>query len=163
MDTPLKRTCYDWVLEISAFLGLLGVFSPLCFYGRLSDKDLIPIHYNASGQIDGWGDRSDLLLLAFFTLLLYLGLFFGERFYKKFNYPVKIADHNAGLLYRLAVRLLRHLKLLLVAFFAYLNISSLMVGLGEGSGANGTVMILYLVCLFALLIFYYVKMFSLKA
>lgn len=158
MNTPLRRTGYDWVLEILAFLGLLGVFFPLCFWGQLNSQHLIPIHYNLHGQVDGWGNRSDLLILALIALLLYLGLFFSEKFCKKFNYPVRVTDGNADTLYRLAVRMVRHLKFPVMFIFAYLNISSLRTALGEGPGISGGIMGALVVCLFIILIYFYARM-----
>ena len=52
--------------------------------------DTIPIHYNASGQADGFSDKPSLWLLP----VLALGMVVGMRFLIKFT--VKINEHKMG-------------------------------------------------------------------
>ena len=160
MDVISRRTYYDWILEGIAFLGLICAFLPLFYYNQLGDKKLIPTHYNMYGEIDGWEGRESLFVLALVVLLIYTGLLFTEKFYKKFNYPIKIKDKNATHIYRTGIRLQRHLRALIMIFFAYLNISGLMVGLGKCSGASGFIIILFPICLLGLLIFFCIQMYA---
>jgi hypothetical protein len=46
-------------------------------------------------------------LFSLLALFFYVGLSFLERFYHKFNYPVKVTENNATTLYKLALGALR--------------------------------------------------------
>lgn len=162
MDAPTKRNSYDRIIEILSLVCLLGTFVPLLFYKDLGEGTLIPIHYNASGQIDGWGDRSDLWHLPVIATLFYIGFTVLERFYKKFNYPVRVTASNAPVLYKLAVRMTRLLKLLILLLFAYLAIASHTTAIWKTSGINNWIMNGMMTGLFAALLFYCIKMIEAK-
>lgn len=162
MDTPVRRTRYDRIIEILSLLCLLATFVPLLFYNNLDKGILIPIHYNNSGQIDGWGDRSYLWNLPVVASAIYVVLSIIERFYKKFRYPVQVTTNNAPVLYKLAVRMIRQLKLNFLLIFAYLNIFSFATAMGKVSGVNGWIMTGLIAGLFVTLFVYYIKMVEAK-
>lgn len=47
----------------------------------------IPIHFNAAGVADGWGARSNILLLSAIMVVLVSGVSWGSRYPHGFNYP----------------------------------------------------------------------------
>lgn len=157
MDIPVKKTLYDWIIEGLAILCLLGVCYPLFFYGELAGIS-IPIHYNAAGQTDGWGNRSFLFSLPVAAIVFYAGMSIGERFYTRFNFPVKLTEENADALYKLGVRLMRFLKFWIILIFAYLNISSYTAATAKGIGMSGMVMAALLAVMFIALFFFMMKM-----
>lgn len=126
---PTRRTTYDWVIEIISFLSLIATCVPLFFYNRMNGNVSFPIHYNLYGKADGWGDRTFLLYFISAAIVLYVYLTFSERFYKRFLYPVKMNEQNASSIYRLGIRLRRHVKLFVMLIFAYMSNSFLYLAL----------------------------------
>lgn len=104
----MKKSIYDWVIETLTTLCLLWSFYPFCFYSKFTGP--VPIHYNALGQVDIWGNRSFFWLLPLLSLTFYIGISISEKYYSKFNYPIKVTEKNANSLYKLALGLLRHMK-----------------------------------------------------
>lgn len=135
---------------------------PLFFYGSIGEDVRVPTHYDALGRADGYGSRSDLWTPALVAAVFYVILTVIERFYRSFNFPVRVTENNAGALYRLGVQLIRSLKPLLIVIMAYLNTSSLAVAMGWGVGLNGLVMGALVIALFALLAYFMAKMYKLR-
>jgi uncharacterized membrane protein len=65
----MRLTKYDW---ISIAITILLFASAIYVYPTLSDK--IPIHWNASGEVDGWGAPQTIFLFPAIVALIY-GLF----------------------------------------------------------------------------------------
>ncbi len=131
----LELTLTDRLLEALAalFALLLGVV-PLVYYGELPDR--IPQHYNAAGEVDIYGPKYLLFALAGLGILLYGLITWVGRHPHWFNYPVAITPENAERQYRLATRLMRVLKLVLVLLFFYLTYNTVRIGLGEAEGLS---------------------------
>lgn len=162
MKNSLKRTRYDWGIEILSLLSLIAAFVPVLYYGQLGEGNILPIHYNAMGEIDGWGSRSFIWILPLIATTFYAFLTICERFYKKFNIPFKVTANNATLVYRLSIRLIRHIKLVCIAMFAYMNATSLAIVLGRCSNLNKYVMMFFVITMLAMVVVYYIKLLSYK-
>lgn len=109
----------DWILEALSVCGLLLLFLlPAAYYRDL--PAIIPQHFNASGEADGYGAKSTLWFLPAIGLVLFLALTAINRAPHIFNYPVKITPENAEHQYRLATRLIRMLKVAVLLLFTYL-------------------------------------------
>lgn len=130
MNEITKRTKYDWTLEILSLLALIWAFIPVFFMKKLGEHVLIPIHFNAAGRADGWGGTHFLWINALMCLGFYLLFLLSDRYYKIMNFPVKVTPENADDLYRIGVRMMRHMKFLSILIVAYLNNSSFALALG---------------------------------
>jgi len=80
--------------------------------------DTIAVHFDSGGEVDGYGSKFTIIILAILGTLLFIGLETLTRFPHTFNYPVPIDQGNAPVLYRLQVRMLRYLNLVIVCLFA---------------------------------------------
>ncbi|MBL7774969.1 MAG: DUF1648 domain-containing protein [Saprospiraceae bacterium] len=128
----LETTGFDWILEGLAGFGLLMLLLlPLVYYSEL--PEIIPQHFNARGEADGFGHKSTLWLLPGIGLALYLGLSVLHRKPEWYNYPVRITAENAPRQYQAAVRLTRALKAAVMLIFAYLCWGSIQVALQQRS------------------------------
>ena len=144
--SPTRKERYDRILEILSGASFIWALYPLLYWDELADT-AIPIHFDIRGTADGWGGRSYLLILPIVAAVLFTGLSISEKYYKKFNYPVKVSDHNRNTLYRLGVRMMRHIKLEITFMFACINNLSLFTAF-HGHSATGSLAIhILIVCL----------------
>ena len=67
---------------------------------------VIPSHFDATGQADDWSDKSILIWLYLGSVFLIAGLAVLARFPHLFNYPVPVTEENAPRLYKLGVNLM---------------------------------------------------------
>lgn len=160
MDTtPTRKTTYDWVIEIVSFLSLIATCIPLFFYNRMGEGVFFPIHYNLYGKADGWGDRKFLFIFILIAFVLYIYLTFSEKFFKKFLYPVKINEQNASSIYRIGIRLRRHVKLFIMLIFAYMSNTFLYMALFGGVKQPCSLILTWLMgLLIGSIVFFYIKM-----
>lgn len=105
-----------------------------CIYSTLPQT--IPVHFNAHGNPDDFGSKATLLLLPIIATLIFTGLTTLNKYPHRFNYMVTITEQNAQQQYSAATRLMRYVKLAVVAVFSYilvftyLNIKGIVHGLG---------------------------------
>lgn len=116
---PLTRT--DWLLEIVCLLVLSALWLvPTLLFQRLPEQ--IPVHFNMHGQADRFGTRDNIWTLPAISSMIYLALTALARAPHIFNYPMVITPENAHQQYKLAVRLLRFLKLGTLSLFLFVTI-----------------------------------------
>lgn len=165
MNNPLERTRYDRIIEALSLLALASSVIPLFFYTELGPGVRIPVHFNHAGEIDGWAGRSFLWQLPLLSAVFYIGLTWWEKRYKRFRYPFRVdpSAPYAQPVYRLGVRMMRHLKLFLLLIFAFLADSSLFIAFGNASRLHMPVLSLLFVALFSSVAVYFVKMLRHKA
>lgn len=68
------------IILLVLFVGFIAMS-----WGELPDK--IPVHYNAAGVIDIWGNKGEILILPVITILLYGGLSGITLFPQIWNVP----------------------------------------------------------------------------
>ena len=116
---PILKTKFrkaDFILEALAILALIATWVfPVITYNSLANT--IPTHFGLKGEADGWGSKSVIFLLPVINILLFTGLTILNKYPHKFNYPVKVTEENAILLYNKGTRFLRILKVSVVLLF----------------------------------------------
>ena len=118
----IRKTPLDWCIEIAGLLLVL-VYWLIVLLNYFKLPEIIPMHYNALGEIDGWGGKSTLLVLPVLSTAMYIGITFLQKVPHFFNYAnIEITEHNAERLYTIAVRMISILKLSMVAIFVLLTI-----------------------------------------
>lgn len=123
----------DLTLETIGVLGLTVTFLLLILnYNDL--PEIMPGHFNAAGQSDGFGNKAILWALPGAALTLYILMTIVLRYPHVFNYPMEITAENAERQYRNAVMMMRVLKTLLVFVFSYLTYAVIQNGLGKMDG-----------------------------
>lgn len=146
------------MVEILAFLALLGAFYPLLFLSRLGEGAVFPIHYNILGKVDDWGSKGFLWFLPLIAVVIYVGLSILGRYSWKLNYLHKVTASNKDSTYKLGSSLLRYLKLFILFIFAYINNTSYLIAIEKESKLNGVVMIILLSGFWGALLFFIIKM-----
>ncbi len=99
----------------------------------LPDREC-PIHFGLTGQPDGFGSKTILLVLPATAIVLYLALTVVARYPAYFNFPVPVTDLNRQTLRDLAVDMLGWLKAEIVWIFAWLTMAAVSTAIGNGSG-----------------------------
>ena len=96
----IKNTLADTVMEYICRILLIGTLIYLIVrWNALPEQ--IPVHYNAAGEIDGWGGKGMVWLFVVISWGLYLGITFVGRFPELWNTGVKITKTNKEKVYRL--------------------------------------------------------------
>lgn len=113
-DIPL--TSIDMAAEIAGWVLLIAVWLlTMTSYGSLPDT--IPTHFNAAGEVDGYGHKQTLLGIPIILSVLFVGMTILNRYPHIFNYPTAITEENYLRQYTQATRLIRYLKLTIVLIF----------------------------------------------
>lgn len=152
----LKNNKIDWIIEIMCLTLLIGLTAYLIFHwGSIPDK--IPAHYDWEGNIDRWGNKSDLIFLPMMSWFLYLLITGLQQVPLVWNTGVKITEENEERVYRTLKYMLETLKLIMVADLTYITVHSLM-----GKSLSGWFTMIVLVAVFGDLIFWIVRLYQVK-
>lgn len=156
----LKRTWYDWILEILSWGSLLYGLLPLWLYSKIPETAKIPISWMMNGEVRKWGDKKTILIIVFLTIGIFLLLLFLERNYKSLNYPVKITEQNRIPLFREGVRLARELRFLGTFFGAFLANMICYTALENPIPNSLYILILIVIALFVSTVYHIFKMYK---
>ncbi len=119
--------------QVDAFCGapatrwqrIAGLLAPLILLGTLvyilivwhTLPEQIPTHYNAAGEIDGYGGRGTLLIMPIIGLVTDLAVALTARFPKSWNTGVRVTVLNRARVYRLVRDLIAELRLAMALLF----------------------------------------------
>lgn len=148
----LERTGIDVILDGLAIAGWMsGLAIVLSSWPELPER--LPMHFDLEGNPNRWGPRGELFVLPTISLILLVSMAALSRFPHIYNYLVVITEENAPRQYRLAVRLIQSLNLLLQVLFAV--IVWIVIRASQGLSHPGIWLVPILVALtFVLLIVY---------
>lgn len=118
-----KYTKMQIALEIAGLLLIVGMITFICVQWNHIPKQ-IPWHYNALGEIDRWGSKSEILIMPIVGILLYIGITVISFFPQIWNIPVRVTDKNEEAVYRCMRNLLILTKIEMVGIFLYLTFYS---------------------------------------
>jgi uncharacterized membrane protein len=133
--TP-QLTETDTMLETAGWLALLLLWGLAVYYHRTLPS-IVPTHFNGAGQVDAHGPKGTIFILPIVGSVLFASMTVLNKFPHIFNYPVTITAANAPAQYALATRLLRFLKLSIVALFCALVAFIHRATIGEAGGIPG--------------------------
>lgn len=108
-----------------AAIVLMFVISGV-FYHQLPEQ--IPTHFNFKGKADAFGAKQSIWGLALIGLLLYVGLFYVNK------YLIKKVNENAHKDYLKAIRVNTMLSLFIALSFCYITFQTVFVALGKSQG-----------------------------
>jgi len=125
MDEQIKieRNALDILETIVSLSCLVGVVIYLILAWR-SIPEQIPGHYNAAGQVDRWGDKSELIVLPIVSWILYGLITLIERFPQVWNTGVRVTSENRASVYRLLKSMIAVVKMFMLLMFASLTVIS---------------------------------------
>lgn len=110
---------FDIAVEVLSILCLCFMWGYLAMeYGSLDNT--IPSHFNAKGEIDGYGSKNFIWFLPLLATGMYILLFVLNRYPHLHNYMINITEENALKNYRFSTRVLRIVNFLCVLMFTYI-------------------------------------------
>lgn len=149
-------TAIDISLEILAVLALAALWLLLLyFYPKLPNT--IPVHFDGAGKIDGYGSKILLLFEPIVASILFFGLTVLNRYPHLFNYLSPINEDNAAYQYRMATRLIRYLKLLIVLLFIFVLWTSIQAVSSQNEGLGLSFLPIFFAMVFISILFVLVK------
>lgn len=109
-------TLWQRALGLAAPVLLLGALVfVLCRFPALPEK--VPVHYNTTGEIDGYGGRFSLLLMPLIGLVTDAVVALTGRFPKSWNTGVRVTRLNRVRVYRLVRDMVAELRLAMAILF----------------------------------------------
>jgi uncharacterized membrane protein len=120
----IENTFLDKLVELLGWLTII-ILWVLTIWSYFKLPDIIPIHYDNSGNPDNYGDRLTIFILPLVASVIFAGMTIISKFPHVFNYPVDITKENALKQYANAIRLLRILKFSIPFIFLIIIIVSI--------------------------------------
>ena len=143
----LTLSAIDNALERAATIFLFIMWA-LTFYTFFKLPVTVPTHFNASGQVDGYGSKITLLIVPGLATVIYFGLTQLNKYPHLFNYIRKITKDNAQKQYTIATRMLRFLKLAILIIFSLIILFTFLTTTGVTKGLGNWFLPLTLTLLF---------------
>lgn len=157
----LRLALSDWIIELAGFAFLLFLIAlPIIFLKDMPDE--IPVHFNAAGLPDGYGSRSTIWLLPIIGTVMYVLMTVLSFFPQIYNFPVKITPDNVIVQYRLATRLMRILKTVILMTFSFILYQTIKTVKGDAAGLGKSFLPIFLIITFGVIVFYIVQSFNNK-
>lgn len=152
-----KSTMSEKITELLILLIVIGmIVYTLLTFSKLPKT--VPTHIGATGQVDGYGNKTTLLSMPIIGLVIYIGLSVLQRFPNIFNYPIEVTENNAEALYSLGIKMIRSLKLFVVLIFATESFTFTRLASGKQFSAGIAIITFLIVLMTIMLIYYIVKM-----
>ena len=118
-----------------------------------SIPDTIPAHYNAAGEVNRWGDKSELIFLPIIGGMLYFLITLVQQYPQAWNTGVAVTEQNRERVYRILGNLIGTTKLMMLLVFSSLTVLSSL-----GLALPIWYMAVFLVLLFGAISFYLVQL-----
>lgn len=143
----LQLSPLDKTLETSGkcIIILLWIFTVIAFFKM---PDTIPIHFNASGQADNYGNKVTIFILPIIVTLIFIGLTILNHYPYIFNYLTEITEANAAYQYSIATRIIRFFKLLIAIIFTIIVLVTFLTSMHIINGVGSWFLPLMIVVFF---------------
>ena len=119
----LKKTAWDWITETLSLALVFGTILYLIVMWK-SIPDTIPAHYNAAGEVNRWGGKSELLMLPIIGGILYFFITLIQQYPQAWNTGVTVTEENRERVYRILRNLIGTTKLMMLLVFSSLTVLS---------------------------------------
>lgn len=129
-------------LNAVSVLVFFVVLAYLLFqYNLLPDQ--VPSHYNAAGNADGWGRKTELFLLPVIAAALWVGMTVLEKYPHSYNY-LNLTEENVEAQYRNGRLMINVLKNEIVILFSFITVQTVRVASGAADGLGSFSMSVFL-------------------
>ena len=110
----------DIFIELTSISILLFMWI-YALYNYVDLPETIPTHFNSKGEVDDFGNKLTIWIVPGIATVMYVGLFFLNKFPHLHNYMVNITEENALKNYRFSTRILRGVNFICVFFMAFIT------------------------------------------
>jgi uncharacterized membrane protein len=154
MDEPIKieRNALDILEAIVSLSCLVGVSLYLILAWSTIPAQ-IPAHYNAAGEVNRWGSKSELIILPIISWVIYGMITLIERFPQAWNTGVRVTEENRAEVYRLLKNMIACVKMITLSIFSCLTVLSSLA-----RNLPMWFLLAFLVLLFGTIAYYIVKL-----
>lgn len=111
---PIELKTFDKIIEAIALIIFISIWVTVIYFYK-SLPQIIPVHFDLSGNVDRMGDKSSIFTLPFIASFIYLLLTIISKYPQSFNYLQEITLDNAKSQYTFATRLLRVIKVIVLS------------------------------------------------
>lgn len=149
----IERTQRDTIIDMLTYLGLaIMVGLTADYFQQLPDT--IPVHFDGSGNADGYGGKGTIWVIPIIVALIAIGFSYLERIPHHFNYSITVTPDNAEKQYRIGIRLLQYMKLIIAWSFLYLQYRIIQAAVeGQHSIGNGF-LVVFLALIFGGIVYF---------
>lgn len=122
-EIKIKLQPVDIVLEVIGYIGLgaLWIFIGIIYHNL---PDVVPTHFNLAGETDGYGEKRTIFLMPVMASLQFLIISAVQEYPHLLNFPAKITAENAERQYTIGLRMLRVVKIVLIAVLGTVEVYS---------------------------------------
>lgn len=150
----VEKEQIDHILTMLALIGIVFMILVIAlYYSKLPDH--IPVHFNAAGEPDRFGNKKTIMILPILGIITVIGMHFLSKIPHTYNYLVEITEQNAHYQYQKASRLMAAINAIITWMFSYILWASIQVALGNWNGLGSAFLVLSMLVLF-ITIFYYI-------
>lgn len=155
----VEKPAFSKVFDIItvALLGAALVYLVLQ-WNQLPGK--IPAHFGASGEIDRWGSKFELLILPVVAVIMWAGMTVLEKYPHVFNY-MNLREDNIEIQYRWGILFMNATKNLSTLLLVFLIWQTNKIALGHAETLNMPVFTGLLAALFGMMLVYFYKVLKL--
>ncbi len=159
MDEPIKieRNALD-VLEAIVSLSCLVGVSLYLILAWSTIPAQIPAHYNAAGEVNRWGSKSELIILPIISWVIYGMITLIERLPQVWNTGIRVTEENRAVVYRLLKNMIACVKMITLSIFSCLTVLSSLA-----RNLPMWFLLAFLVLLFGTIAYYIVKLTRLRS
>lgn len=165
MERPrikIEKNLVDIATEIIGILGLILLIGlPLYYFDKLPET--IPRHFGANGQPDGFSGKGIIWTLPIIGIVMYIGIFWLNKYPHIFNYPQQVTKENAERLYKIVTRMIRTLNAIISCVFAYITYSTIQTALGNQNGLGAWFNLVFMILMFGITGYFLYKSMSKKS
>jgi uncharacterized membrane protein len=130
LNIQLHPAPLDKYLNKAAFITLIFMWS-FSLFAFFNMPAIIPIHFNAAGEVDSYGGKTTIFLLPGIATIIYTLFTVLGKYPHLFNYPTAITRENAERQYRMGTRLMRFIRLSILVVFTMVVVLTYLVGTGR--------------------------------
>lgn len=154
MDSPRSTT--DWIFETVWAVALFAAIGEVALrWSSLPAR--IPVHFDASGGVNGWGGKSMLLVLVGSTIAMSILLTIAASFQRMINIPMN-ADRDSPAVRRLLRSMVIVMKTVMTLGFFWIDHVTIKTALGEPGGMGRLFLPLFLSGTFLPIVYFMVKL-----
>ncbi len=136
--------------------ALLVAMWGLTIYYYIQSPDVVPMHFNAGGAADGYGNKITFFIIPVVASFIYALLAVLNNYPEMLNYPVAITEANAAKQYTIATRFIRILNVLILLLF--ISVGYIVYRSSQGAMPGGGTWIVLLSIVFIVPIVIYMIM-----